>query len=671
MNGSAWFLFAAGVALKGTVVLGAAWLIAFLLRRRSAATRHLVWTAAAAALLVLPFLSVSLPAVRVPMPDLAPSIVFHADGAANAAQPSAPALPAGKAAGTASNSATWRPDPQLWLMAIWAAGAALALVRMAAGYVKACRLRQTARPFPKDRLVEALGEMEGIDPRVRVFETRPGSMPANFGVLHPAIFLPRDASEWSDERLRIVLLHELAHVRRGDVATHLLARTAFSLHWWNPLAWAAWRRFLKERERAADDLVLMEGARASDYAAHLLDVARSHDAAPATAWAAVAMARRSEIEGRLLAILDSRVDRTSPGRIGLCAAVFVAAAIAIPIASIRAQEPAAPRDGVRFRAIAGPGPGAGVLETGASPENAQAGSQRDPADLDRAAASLEAQHRYGSALELRQSALAVRGEIFGKQSREYQTGLLQLGDFGAAHGKLELALDSYREAAALGDNADSARALVHLAIDAYGAGDWTRAESFLHRAQAVARGADRGRALTWMAVVREQQGAAPEAESLYQQALAAEDPTSPDADTTLELYARFLRKEGRDADAESAETRAHSSRTARIGQLSPKRADGPQVSRVGGGTTAPMLVFKVEPAYTVEARAAKLQGTVVVYAVITSGGRAADLKLLRGLGLGLDESAIDAISQWHFKPGTKDGQPVPVAATIEVNFRLQ
>jgi TonB family protein len=81
-------------------------------------------------------------------------------------------------------------------------------------------------------------------------------------------------------------------------------------------------------------------------------------------------------------------------------------------------------------------------------------------------------------------------------------------------------------------------------------------------------------------------------------------------------------------------------------------------------------VQKPEPEYSEEARAARLQGTVVVQVVIGTDGLAHDARILRGLGLGLDEDAIEAISQWQFKPGTKDGQPVKVAATIEVNYRL-
>jgi TonB family protein len=97
---------------------------------------------------------------------------------------------------------------------------------------------------------------------------------------------------------------------------------------------------------------------------------------------------------------------------------------------------------------------------------------------------------------------------------------------------------------------------------------------------------------------------------------------------------------------------------------------GGGVYKIGGGVSAPTLVFKVEPEYSEEARKAKFQGTVVLYVVVDDKGQPRDLRVIRPLGLGLDEKAIEAVMKWRFRPGYKDGKPVPVAATIEVNFRL-
>ncbi len=97
---------------------------------------------------------------------------------------------------------------------------------------------------------------------------------------------------------------------------------------------------------------------------------------------------------------------------------------------------------------------------------------------------------------------------------------------------------------------------------------------------------------------------------------------------------------------------------------------GGGVYRIGGGVSAPTLIHKVEPEYSEEARKAKYQGTVVLYVVVDEKGLPRELKVVRALGLGLDEKAIEAVQKWRFRPGYLNGQPVKVAATIEVNFRL-
>ena len=97
---------------------------------------------------------------------------------------------------------------------------------------------------------------------------------------------------------------------------------------------------------------------------------------------------------------------------------------------------------------------------------------------------------------------------------------------------------------------------------------------------------------------------------------------------------------------------------------------GGGVFRVGGGVSAPRLVRKVEPEYSEEARKAKYQGTVQLAVEVWPDGRAHNVRVVRSLGLGLDEKAIEAVQRWEFVPGKKDGKPVKVQATIEVNFRL-
>ena len=94
------------------------------------------------------------------------------------------------------------------------------------------------------------------------------------------------------------------------------------------------------------------------------------------------------------------------------------------------------------------------------------------------------------------------------------------------------------------------------------------------------------------------------------------------------------------------------------------------VFKVGNGVTAPKLLHKVEPSYTEDARAAKYQGTCVLWLIVGPDGKPRDVKVARSLGMGLDQKAIDAVRQWKFEPAMKDGQPVAVQINVEVNFRL-
>jgi TonB family protein len=638
----AWYSIFIGVALKSMAVLAVAWLSAGLLRGRSAAARHLVWTGALAAILALPLLSVSLPALRVRAADaLWPGQTDAVFQATAAASPDAGAAESTEHGGTAASftEARRHADWRVWLMLVWLTGFVAAFARTLAAYAAARRLRRSARPFPDSALCGALSRELGVRRAVDVLETEAGSMPMTFGLVRAAILVPPEAAQWSVERRRIVLLHELAHVRRGDPATHLLARTAMNIYWWNPLAWIAWREFLKERERAADDLVLNSGARASEYAGHLLEVARTLQSAPVMAWAAVAMARRSQLEGRLLAILDSGVNRRAAGRPSVLAAALLAVAMVAPLAAVRAQD-----------------------------SQAQAGSQKDYERLENAAKAAAQLRQYDTARKLLDSAVAIRAAVFGEQSVQYGVGLMNLAALELKQNHTQPAEEFYAKAAqVLGDQPEAARALTHLGLAAIVKKNFPQAMDDFQHARRVDP-TQAGAALMWMAVVEQRQEHMDDAERLYQSALSVQEPQSVEAAVTMEVYSRFLREQGRTDQAREMDARAADIQKA---IAPPARSDTASVAyKVGAGVSPPSVLHKVEPEYSEEGRAAGLQGTVVVQVVIGPDGVARDARVVRGLGLGLDEQAIEAISQWRFKPGVKDGVAVPVTATIEVNWRL-
>ncbi|TMA28113.1 MAG: hypothetical protein E6J88_07915, partial [Deltaproteobacteria bacterium] len=305
---------------KAAVVLAAGAAVSLVAWRASAATRHLIWTAALAGALLLPLASAVLPAVPIAALPALPAVVNSVHQPALApVQVAAPSPAPGARLKTPPVNSVHFADAPVnavhfaldWRRAaplLWLAVALALLLRIAVGSLQLRSLARRARAVTDDasqRLLRETTAYLGLRRNLKFLESGDTEVPLTWGSLHPVVVLPLAASRWPDAQKRAVLVHELAHVQRYDAATQLVARVACAVHWLNPLAWAAAAAMRAERERACDDFVLGAGARPTDYATNLLDVARAvlRDDAPAPA---LAMARRSQLEGRLLAVLDPR-----------------------------------------------------------------------------------------------------------------------------------------------------------------------------------------------------------------------------------------------------------------------------------------------------------------------------------------------------------------------------
>jgi hypothetical protein len=193
----------------------------------------------------------------------------------------------------------------------------------------------SSAPWPE--LVAEVSAAIDLPRPVRLLRGGPGSMPMATGLVNPVVMMPEEAEQWPEARRRAVLTHELAHVKRHDCLVQFLAHAACVLYWFNPLAWLAARRLRVERERACDDLVLRSGASGPDYADDLLHLAR-HARAARLSWGTVAVARPSQLEGRLIAILDPSLDRRGPSRPAAGATAVAAAVLLIPLAGLQPWE---------------------------------------------------------------------------------------------------------------------------------------------------------------------------------------------------------------------------------------------------------------------------------------------------------------------------------------------
>ena len=311
--------------LKATLILLVALGITLSMQRTSAGARHLVWLVTLAALLLVPGLTawapISLPvlpasAANAAKPaaliDRAPGVERESKATRTAAAPTV-STPLNSAESSSSSPVL---SGLSILFLIWAA--VVVVIAGSLGYAAAMvkRIVNRARPLDSEDWLTPLWEVSdrlALEEPPRLLRSEDAKMPFACGVFHPTIVLPAECDNWSLDRRRAVLLHELAHVRRHDLIGHTLGRLACAVYWFHPLVWTAAKQLRSESERACDDLALACGARATDYAEHLLDIVTSvrRDATPSVA---LAMARRKEFEGRMLAILDPELRHVSPSR---------------------------------------------------------------------------------------------------------------------------------------------------------------------------------------------------------------------------------------------------------------------------------------------------------------------------------------------------------------------
>ena len=305
---------------KATALLVIALGITIGLRRAPAGARYVVWLATLVALLLVPAVSSWSP---LPLPIL-PSVAILPDGPSpqlattqgatspviRSAHVSTPAADVPTAARTELAVAS------KFLLA-WGVVAALLGGWLLLGAFAVRRIVSRALTLGDQTWLGPMYDVADrldLDHAPRLVMSSAIEMPFACGILRPTIVLPTSAEQWSDERRRVVLFHELAHVRRRDLLGHTLGRIVCAFYWFHPLVWSAAKHLRAESERACDDLVLAcGGARASAYANHLLEIVTAVrvQGAPATA---LPMANKREFEGRMLAILDPAVKRATPSR---------------------------------------------------------------------------------------------------------------------------------------------------------------------------------------------------------------------------------------------------------------------------------------------------------------------------------------------------------------------
>ena len=348
--------------LKCTLLLAIAFLAVLLVRRFSSAQRHLILVLAMVGGLLIPAAHFLLPhweTMFIPSfpEERAEGITAAEEEETLPVEAVAPALPvdmdvervlrpkviAVNSMETATKESREKETPVSWTQlggGVWLSGFVCVVLFLVVGYFSAGReVRRASRIqgawlLSWDQICGRILLRHGVS----VLESDSRMAPMAFEFFGASIVLPVEGRDWPEEKRVAVLLHELAHVKRKDCLVHLLGSVVLAVHWFNPLFWMAARSLRLEREHACDDYVLTNGAVAEEYADQLLEVARMQSCRTPLLGAAITMARKNALEGRLLAILDRHRRRSALGGGAICLTLLLMVAVALPLASATGEK---------------------------------------------------------------------------------------------------------------------------------------------------------------------------------------------------------------------------------------------------------------------------------------------------------------------------------------------
>jgi beta-lactamase regulating signal transducer with metallopeptidase domain len=301
--------------MKMSLIVFGALAVSFLLRRRSAALRHWVLAVGVAGAAAVPLLTAVVPAW--PLPFATPTaFTAYQDPLWDSGATGTPRAQTGPVVQTPAAASA--PQGRIDLVAMvrwgWLAGTIVALSILLTGWLRLAWVAIHARAITSGRwfdLAQEIARGYGLRRPVVLLQSSHPSLLVTWGFAKPKVILPSAADTWTDARARIVLSHELAHIRRGDWIVQLSAELLRAFYWFNPLFWVACRRLRLESEHACDDEVMSRGVDGSEYATHLVELARALNERRHNSFAAPAMARPSSLERRVRAMLTNSLDRKS------------------------------------------------------------------------------------------------------------------------------------------------------------------------------------------------------------------------------------------------------------------------------------------------------------------------------------------------------------------------
>ena len=323
------------LAIRSSIILLAGLALNALLGGRSAALRHWVLAAAIFAAAAVVPLTLALPAWEVSLPSpLSPPV---------STQAGPPLRVPVTSTAVAEGGHPKMPAVALFPLVaiIWATGFFVTATMLLTGVARLMRIGSRAERVQHGRWVrmtKTVAAAYGLRRRVVVLQTDTPDLLATWGLLRPRLLLPSHARAWSDDRVHVVLCHELAHIRRHDWFVQISAEALRTVLWFNPLMWMTCTRLRRESEQACDDAVLGKGVTAREYAAHLLELARMCRRSGSAWLSAMPMARPSTLERRIADMLNPRLNRTALSLRAIATTGVVLLAVTLPTAAVRARQ---------------------------------------------------------------------------------------------------------------------------------------------------------------------------------------------------------------------------------------------------------------------------------------------------------------------------------------------
>jgi len=362
------------VSIKSFVVLALIFILLPTLKHVSAATRHLVWMLTMIALLALPVLSITLPSLNlkiltdnkvsktvskiVKRPVLAVAKPEITDIKAEKRKKelkkpgksvveSKPDFKKQKTTFIATIKSTFNnvftkmknKSWIFWVTSAWILGFFIFILPIIFGLfcvgwitLKSEKINENSFPYSVLFIVNKFNRKISLR---QCCEKSFLTAPTTWGVFCPVILLPENINKYSTDCLRVILLHEIAHISRCDWLTQLVSRFVCAIYWFNPFVWIANRCLRIEAEKSCDNKVLNTGFSSSDYANYLLDLVRAIKTRKRFSFATVPMARKSKIESRLLAILNSKINRKGISKFSVVVTLLAIITVVVPLAAVR------------------------------------------------------------------------------------------------------------------------------------------------------------------------------------------------------------------------------------------------------------------------------------------------------------------------------------------------